>query len=149
MILDKLTEFADAVSAVGEAGTQNVGDTIDLGAGRDIAQGRPLYLVVTVAVAADGGGGNAATIAYQIASDSAGTLATSGQTIHFTSGAMLKALNTLGAKHIFALPIEGQVYERYLGFQVVTAVEGEDALFVNAFLTLDPHGNKSYPDAIN
>ena len=150
MILDTLTEFADAVAAQNGTGTDLIGDVVDLQVPRDIGNGHPVYLHVSVDEAADGGAGAAATVAFQIASDSVAAIATDGsQTVHFTSGALVAADLVAGAQFVFALPLEGVEYERVLGFQTVTAVEGEDALVVSAGLTLDPTGWKSYPDGNN
>ena len=78
MILDERTEFADAVSCnTGAAGTYNIGDVIDLSVARDIASGRPLYLVVGVDTSIITGG-NAGTIAFQLVSDGTDTIATNG-----------------------------------------------------------------------
>ena len=151
MILDERTEFADAADFANEAGTANVGDLIDLGiANRDPGNGQPLYLVVSVDTAADGGAGTAATVAFQLVSDSTSTVATDGsQTIHFTSKPHVAADLTAGAVFVYPLPVSGLDYERYLGLQLVTAVEGEDALVASAYLTLDPHGWRAMADAAN
>lgn len=147
MILDERTEFADNADFANETGTANVGDIIDMGiAGRDPGNGSPLFLVVTVDTAADGGGGAAATVAFQVVSDSTSTIATDGtQTIHFLTKPHVAADLTQGKIFVYALPVEGLTYERYLALQLVTGTEGEDTLACSAFLTVDPHGWKAYP----
>jgi len=153
MILDERTEFCDAQSLnTGAAGTYNLGDQIDLGvAGRGIGQpGDQLYLVLQVATGITAG--SAGTVQFQLSSDDSGTLATNGtQSIHmqtraFTTGTgtgttTLKAGTVLG---VFALPIEGVTYERYLGVQQVTGTAAITAGAIDAFLTPTPAAWKSY-----
>jgi hypothetical protein len=154
MILDERTEFCDAQALnTGAAATYNLGDQIDLGlAGRGIGQpGDQLYLVLQVAtgikVASSTG-----TIQFQLASDDSGTLATNGtQSIHMQTRAFatstttdtgaLKAGTVLG---VFALPIEGVTYERYLGVQQVTGTTAISAGAIDAFLTTSPAAWKAY-----
>lgn len=156
MILDKLTEFADAQSVVGTAGTTiNVGSQIDIGSARDIGAGQPLYLVINVDTSIITGGA-AGTIAFQLASDSTASIATNGtQTIHYTSKAFVTdddALNELDAGEtavIIALPMEGVAYEQFLGVQAVIGTTDTTAGKINAFLTHDPSKWKAYADATN
>jgi hypothetical protein len=151
MILDERTEFFDAVNCQNEAGSDLIGDVIDLGiANRDPGNGQPLYLVIVVDTAADGGAGTNGTTAFQLASDSIAAVAVDGsQTIHFTSKPHVLTDLTAGATFVFPLPVSGLDYERYLGVQTVQAVEGEDALVASAFLTLDPTGWRAMADAAN
>lgn len=156
MILDERTEFADAASVVGTAGTTiNVGDQIDLGSARDIGAGQPLYLVITVDTSIITGGA-AGTIAFQLASDSTASIATNGtQTIHYTSKAFVTdddALNELDAGEtavVIALPMEGVAYEQFLGVQAVIGTTDTTAGKINAFLTHDVAKWKAYADATN
>ena len=150
MIIDKRIEFADDLDFNNETGTANVGDQIPLGVtGQNIAVNPLMYLVVTVDTSADGGAGNAATVAFQLASDATATIAVDGsQTVHFTSTAYGKAALTEGT--VFVFPVPFQDYEPYVGLQIVTAVEGEDALKCSAFLTTNPPTlNKYYADGDN
>ncbi len=151
MIIDSRLEFSDSGDFANETGTANVGSTVDLGAAtRDIGQGQPFYLIIVVETAADGGGGGNATVAFQLASDASDPPATTGaQTIHFTSDAYTAAQLPQGRRFVFPLPAGAASYERYLGLQLVTGTEGEDALVCSAFLTTDPTGWTSYPDASN
>lgn len=153
MILDERTEFCDAQTLnTGAAGTYNLGDQIDLGvAGRGIGEaGDQLYLVLQVATGITAG--SAGTVQFQLASDDSGTLATNGtQSIHmqtraFTTGTgtgttTLKAGTVLG---VFALPIEGVTYERYLGIQQVTGTAAITAGAIDAFVTPTPAAWKAY-----
>lgn len=152
-ILDERTEFCDAQSLnTGAAATYNIGDQVDLGFdGRGIGEaGDNLYLVIQVATGITAG--SAGTVKFQLASDSTSTLATNGtQSIHletraFTTGTgtgttTLKPGTVLG---VFAIPIEGVVYERYLGVQQVTGTAALTAGAVDAFLTPTPPAWKAY-----
>jgi hypothetical protein len=152
-ILDKRTEFADAVTLnTGAAGTYNIGDQIDLGlAGRGIGEpGDQLYLVLQVATGI--GAGSAGTVQFLLSSDDSATLATNAtQSIHLqtrafatgtgTATGALKAGTILG---VFALPIEGVVYERYLGIQQVTGTAAITAGAVDAYITPTPPAWKAY-----
>lgn len=158
MILDARTEFADAQSVVGTAGTTiNVGSQIDLSVARDIGAGQPLYLVINVDTSIIAGGTPATgTIAFQLASDASAAIATDGtQTIHYTSKAFVTdvdALNELDAGEtavIIALPMEGVAYEQFLGVQAVIGTANTTAGKINAFLTHDPSKWKAYRDATN
>jgi len=148
MILDERTEFADAVAAnLGGANTYNIGDIIDSQVARDLGQ-KTVYLVINVDTAFTSGG--SATVQFQIVSDSTDTIATDGtQTIHGQTFAIPVATLVAGYQLIIPLPPENPPYERYLAFQQVTAVAALTAGNINAFLTLDSAGNRSYPDAIN
>lgn len=157
MILDERTEFADAVSVAQTAGTYNAGDVIDSSVARDLGNGQPVYLVVTVDTEVITGG-TAGTIQFQLVSDSTVTPSTDGsQTIHAISEEFVtddaaandSELNAGGVPFLIALPVQGPEYERYLGVQYIVGTTTTTAGNVNAFLTLDPYGWKSYPDATN
>lgn len=151
MIYDSLNLLAaEDTDFANETGTANVGDYIDLGAANaDPGNGQPVYLVIQVDTAADGGGGGNATVAFQLASDSTTSVATNGdQTIHFTSDEFTAAQLTAGRTFIYPLPVGEPAYERYMQLQLVTGTEGEDALTAHAFLTLDPSRWAAKPDAL-
>jgi hypothetical protein len=152
MILDNTLEFADAVSVAASAGTANIGDIIDLTTARDMGNGEPMYLVITVDTEIITGG-SAGTIAFQLVSDSTDTIATNGtQTVHYKSrdfvtddaSANDAALSAGAVPVIVALPMEGQAYERYLAVQAVTGTTTTTAGKINAFLTHDVAAWKSY-----
>jgi hypothetical protein len=151
MILDDRLEFCDAVALnTGAAGTYLLGDVIDLqlAAGGDIGSGEPIYLIITVDTTATSGG--SATGEFVLASDAQAAIATDGSaTQHATTGPIAVANLTVGRKFVFALPLEGNAYERYLGILQKTAVAAFTAGKINAFLTIDPTGWKAYPDAVN
>lgn len=152
MILDERTEFCDAVSLnTGAAGTYLLGDQIDLGVARDIGAGQPLYLVVTVdtgiTVASSTG-----TVSFSLASDASAAIATNGTaTVHATSAAWATSTTAIPAGTVLfavALPMEGAVYERYLGILQTTGSTAINAGKINAFLTHDVAKYKAYADAI-
>lgn len=149
MILDELTEFADATALnTGGAGTYLVGDVMDLGANgtlKDIGNGRPTYFVLQVTTTATSGGSN--TTNFQLASDSTANLATS-PTVHWQSGALAVAGITAGLRYVVPLPVEKR-YERYLGVLQVVATAALTAGAIDAFLTLDPTGWYAVPDGTN
>lgn len=150
MILDKRTEFCDSVALnTGAAGTYLLGDQIDLGApARDIGTGEELYLVVVVSQAATSGG--SATAQFTLASDDSASIATNGTaSVHFQTAAIPLAQLTAG-RVIAAvpLPMEGTVYERYLGILQTTGTAAFTGGRVDAFLTHDVARWKAYPDAI-
>lgn len=156
MIIDDRNEFCDAVACnTGAAATYNLGDIIDLSVARDMGNGRPIFLVITVDTEIITGG-TAGTVAFQLVSDATTTIATDGsQTVHHTSRTFVTddtALTELQAGEVavcLALPLEGVAYERYLAVQQVTGTTAITAGKVNAFLTLDPYAaKKSYADAI-
>lgn len=156
MILDERTEFCDNQALnTGAAATYNIGDQIDLGlAGRGIGQpGQELYLVLQVGATGINAAG-AGTLQFQLASDDSATLATNGtQSVHAvsrsfttstTSGNAGNALQPGTVLAVFQLPIEGTVYERYLGVQQITGTQAITAGTVDAFLTQTPRAWKAY-----
>lgn len=160
MIMDDRLEFADAVSVAAAAGTALIGDVIDTAAvHRDIGSGEPLWLVITTDTEIITGG-VAGTVKFQLVSDAQAAIATDGSaTVHFDTGnfvtddaaANSAQLNAGGVIAMVALPMEGPVYERYLGILCVTATTTTTAGKINAFLTLDPgkFGKTSYPEGAN
>ena len=147
MIMDERLEFADAVSVAAAAGTALIGDVIDLGATpRDIGQGQQVFLVITTDTEIITGG-SAGTVQFVLASDAQAAIATDGSaTAHWTSRAFVTddsaandaQMNAGGIIAAIALPLQGVVYERYLGILCVTATTTTTAGKINAFLTLDP-----------
>lgn len=146
MILDKRNEFCDAVALnTGAAGTYLVGDQIDLGAvARDIGNGQPVYLVITVDTLPTSGG--SATAQFSLASDASASIATDGSaSVHFQTKAFTIAQMAAGTVlAAVALPMEGVAYERYLGILQTTGTAAFTGGKVNAFLTNDVAKWKSY-----
>jgi hypothetical protein len=154
MILDERTEFADAVSVAAAAGTALIGDVIDSGVVRDLGNGQPVYLVITTDTEIITGG-VAGTIKFQLVSDAQAAIATDGSaTVHIDTGDFVTddaaandaQLNAGGVIACIALPLEGNVYERYLGILAIIGTTTVTAGKINAFLTLDPHKWQSYPE---
>lgn len=156
MIMDERTEFADAASVAAAAGTALIGDVIDLGSvARDIGSGQQVFLVITVDTEIITGGA-AGTLKFQLVSDAQAAIATDGTaTVHIDTGTFVtddaaandSQLNAGGIIFAGPIPMEGHVYERYLGILAVTATTTTTAGKINAFLTLDPPRNLSrvYP----
>ena len=154
MIMDERLEFADAVAVpTGGAATALVGDVIDLGAvNRDIGQGKPLYLVIQIDTVIAGG----TAIQWILASDSVEAINTSGSASqHALTDVFLVADLVAGFQIVIPLPMGDtgatssiSPYERYLGILVVGTGTQTSGNF-NAFLTFDPAGWRSYPDAAN
>lgn len=155
MILDERTEFCDATALnTGVAGTYLIGDQIDLSptgagvVGRDVGNGDPVYLVITVDTTATSGG--AATLQISLASDDTAAISTTTSTIHFTSRVFALASVAAGAVLVCVpLPLEGPAYERYLGILQITGTAAFTAGKLNAFLTHDPAKWYALPDAVN
>lgn len=149
MLLDERTEFADATSVgTPNSSTVNVGNSIDIGIARDVGQGQPLYLIITVDTTITG---SSATVAFLMVSDSTSSIATNGDaTKHIETDAIAVASLVAGYTMVIPLPATNPAYERYLGFQVKeTSGNALTAGNINAFLSLDNHGWKAYPDANN
>ena len=150
MILDERTEFADAVAVTLAAGTNLIGDVIDAEQVRDIGQGKPVYLQIQVTTAIVGG----TSFQFILASDAQAAITTDGtETRHWLSDVYAVADLVAGFSLGFALPF-GDVaasvtpYERYVGILGV-GLGTQTAGAINAFLTLDPYGWRSYPDGNN
>lgn len=155
MILDDRLEFADAVSVAAAAGTAFVGDVIDLGlAARDIGNGEDIFFGITIDTEIITGG-VAGTVRFQLVSDAQAAIAIDGSaSVHLDSGpintgaAGTQPLLKAGAIPFFsALPLQGRVYERYLGILVITGTTTTTAGKINAFLTEDKTGWKPYAKA--
>lgn len=158
MILDERTEFADAASVAAAAGTALIGDVIDLGANPgDLGAGLgELYLVITTDTSIITGG-SAGTISFALASDAQAAIATDGSaTTHFSTGSIVTdgddanaaVLDAGGVICAVKLPMQGAVYERYLGILCTIGTTTVTAGKINAFLTKDVSRWSAYPDAI-
>ena len=150
MILDTLTQFASGVALnTGAAGKYLVGDQIDLGNARDIGQGQPLFLVINMHTTATSGG--SATCAFTLASDAQAAITVNGtETTHLTTRAFPVASMTAGANiATIILPLEGVIYERFVGLIQTTATAAFTAGKIDAFLTPTPARWKAYPDGNN
>lgn len=145
MILDERNEFCDATALnTGAAGTYLIGDQIDLGVARDVGNGQPMYLVITVDTLPTSGG--SATAQFSLASDASASIATDGSaSVHLQTKAF--AISEMAAGTVLAaiaLPMEGVAYERYLGILQTTGTAAFTGGKINAFLTHDVAKWKSY-----
>lgn len=159
MILDDYLEFADAVSVAAAAGTALIGDVIDLSSiHRDIGNGRQTWLVISTDTEITTAAG-AGTVKFQLVSDAQAAIAVDGSaTVHVDTGTFVTnvaasndpQLNAGGYIYIGALPLEGKVYERYLGILCITATTTTNAGKINAMLTFDPPTrDPAYPKAVS
>ncbi len=150
MILDTFNEFCDATALnTGAAASYLLGNQIDLGAvPRDIGVGEPLYLVIQVATAITAAA--TGTLQLHLASDAAAAMTPATATKHFSTTALDAAAGIAAGTvlAVVAVPMEGPVYERYLGIVQTTGVAAMTAGAINAFLTRDVAKWKAYPDAL-
>lgn len=155
MILDELTELADATSVAASAGTAVIGDVIDLeGTSQDIGLGEPIWMVcqVDTAIVAAGAG----TIQFFVVSDSLVTLGSAtvaSCTTHFQTAALATAASTPAGQTagsvLFAFRLPAGTYERYLGVLCTIASQTVSAGKVNIFLTKDYAKWVAMADATN
>lgn len=155
MIIDKLLEFCDGTAAhtLG-TGVTLVGDVVDLGVPADIGVNAPMYLVLQVGTAADGGATDTGVTQFILASDAQAAIAVDGtETRHLATDSFAAAQLTAGKTLVYPLPsgdsAGGKGYERYLGVLVNQTGEEEDALTINAFLVKDASVWQAYADAQN
>lgn len=149
MILDERLEFCESYDLDQEAGTYLATNQVDLGSAptlKNIGNGQPVYLYAVVTEAFTDGG-DSATLNIRLVSDDTASIHASTSTIHFDSGAMLKAALPLGKKFCWTLP-SNATYERYLGINFIVATAGFDTGMITAGLTLDPTGWEALPDAL-
>jgi hypothetical protein len=162
MFMDSLAEFCDATAlATGGTGRTLIGNVIDLGTPngatsvttstvyRDIGNGKPVYLVITIDTAVTSGG--ACSVSFELSSDAQAAIAVdASETIHIATTAIAKA--SLIAGYLVAvvpLPTDGATaYERYLGIVQNVTSNAVTAGKVNAFLTTSPAVWKAYTDGV-
>ena len=147
-IMDERSEFCDATSlSTAGTGLALVGDVMDLSVVRDIGNGRPVYLVISCDTAITSAG--AATLGFVVASDAQAAIAVDGTaTEHLRTQLIPKATWVAGFQQVVVLSLENPAYERFLGILQNVGVAALTAGKINAYLTLDPPAQKSYPDAI-
>ena len=122
MWLDERTEFADNVSVAAAASTALIGHVIDMQVARDLGNGQPVYLCIRTG---------------------------STEIITGDSAANASQMNAGGTIYFGALPLESFAYEQFLGVLCTVATTTVTAGTINAFLTIDPNGWKSYADGAN
>ena len=148
--MDSTLEFADA-TALDLVGTGQalVGNVVDTAVARDIGNGQTLYLIIQVDTAVNSAL-NTATVSFELSSDAQAAIAVNGtETIHVKTYDIPQATLVAGYQMVIPLPAENPAYERYIGIVQNVGTEKVTAGKINAFLTLDPAGNKAYPDATN
>lgn len=155
--LDERTEFADAVSVAAAAGTALIGDVIPLSVARDLGRGEQVFLVISVDTEIITAGA-AGTIKFQLVSDAQAAIAVDGTaSVHIDTGTFVTddaaandtQMNAGEYIAVIALPLEGRVYEAFLGVLCVIATTTVTAGKINAYLTLDPPVKyKALPDGI-
>ena len=145
-IIDKLTEFCDAVTMDQETGTYLMGNQIDLGTvTRDVGKGEPVYLILRWTVAPTDGGASA-TATFSLVSDASASIATNGTaTVHLVTPTLLKTQMTAGTYAVYLVPSGLLAYERYLGILMTVGTAGFDAGSFDAWLSVDPVGWYAYP----
>ena len=158
MWIDERTEFADNVSVAAAAGTALIGDVIDTSVAGDLGNGQPVYVVIRSGSTEIITGGAAGTLQFKVCSDAAAAIATDGSaTEHIVTDTFVTddaaansaLFNAGGTIFVGTLPSEGPPYEKFLGILAVTATTTTTAGTINAFLTTDMVGWKSYADATN
>jgi hypothetical protein len=149
MILDRYNEFCDNVALnTGGAGTYLLGNQIDLVYPRDIGHGNTnhLYLVIVVTETATSGG--SATLQLTLASDATASIATNGTATEHISTAVFPVAQLNAGKVLLVtpLPLEGPVYEKFVGILQKTGTAAFTAGRIDAFLTPTPQVWKAHAD---
>ncbi|KKN74856.1 hypothetical protein LCGC14_0386050 [marine sediment metagenome] len=135
MIIDKQLLLDDELDIGAGGGSQASTFSVDLGVAKNIAAGRPMYVVVVIDETFDGG----TSLKIDIVTDTVATLAS--PTTHVGTMAILQTDLAAGREPI-VIPI-GQIdsdRERYLGLYY-TDVGTFSAGKVTAFITMDPQSN--------
>lgn len=149
-VMSARDEFADA-TALSTAGTglALVGNVMDTSVVRDLGNGRPVYLVISVDTAVTSAG--AATVEFDLVSDAQAAIAVDGSaTVHLKTLAFPKATLVAGFQVVVQLPLESPAYEQFLGILQNVGTAALTAGKINAFLTLDPPASwKAYPNEPN
>ncbi len=137
MLIDSRLEFSNAQALTASAASTNV---VDLGQDRDIGPGRPLWVVITVDVAADSTTGDET---YAIALETDDNAGFSSATT-LLSRTIAAADLFLGSQHVIPVTLTN---ERYL--RLAYSLGGTTpSLTVNAWLTdQEPQIWRALPDA--
>lgn len=169
MIMDSTLEFCDAVSVALAAGTANIGNQVDTVNVRDLGGGQPIFLVINVDTAIVTGG-VAGTLQFALVSDDTAAISTTTRAVHLLTAAFvtdddptipagrqlycgaIPSLTDYVSRSVAGVDVvkgAGSPYARFLGIQAIVGTTPITAGKINAFLTLDPHTLKNYPDAQN
>ena len=135
MIVDSRLELHNSSGTITSASAiVNCANVIDMETVRDFGHGQPLYFVVVITTTFAGGSG----AQFRLVSDSVESFPTDTTvTEHVDSGPIPLATLAAGTIFAWALPGEGQAYERYIGAQV-ESVGTTSAGQIDAFLTFEP-----------
>lgn len=149
MYIDARNELCDATALnTGAAGTYLIGNQPNLTTvTRDIGNGQPLYLIITV----DTGittAGSAGTLAFSLASDDSASVSTTTSTVHFTTPALVTGSTAIAAGTVYCYPLPNGTYEQYLGLLQITGTTAVNAGKINAFITTDPTKWIATPDGL-
>lgn len=146
-IIDSTLQFCNATAlSTAATGLALVGNVIDLTSARNVAAGRPLYLVITVTTAVTSAG--AATVSFLLASDSIAAIHVDGSaTQHYASFAIPKATLVAGYQLVVPLPLESPAYQEFVGILQNVGTAALTAGAITAELVLDPPVNKTYPQS--
>lgn len=147
MILDERLEFMDDVALnTGAAGSNLIGDVIDLGGDGMDGNSEDIYLNIEITSAAASTG--AATVQFSLCSDAQAAIATdASQSIHFQTRAIAVATLATGYQ-VASVQLPRGTYERYLGIVQTTATAPLNAGKINAYLTRNPSVWKPTADGI-
>lgn len=142
MILDERAEIGKMIAPpLSSLGRTLVGDVIDIW---EYAGGPDLHLVIAVRDSLVSAG--AATVEFEIVSDSAGAIATDGSaTLHASTGPVPVAELVAGYKVGFRLD---HTAERYLGLVANVAVAELTSGKLDVYLTQHPAGWTAGADAL-
>lgn len=134
MILDAQNEFSDGQAVTASAISNNVIDAKGYGPTHNVGGLETLFLVIQADATATAAG--AATVTFELISDSVATL-DSSPTVHSSTGAVGKATMAAGTT-LAVMPLPFGEYERYIGVRYTVGTGPLTAGAFSAFLTRDP-----------
>lgn len=148
MVLDEYAEFCTAYTLPASVGVSFIGDSIDQAASAQLGGGA-LWLVLQVHTAITAG--SAGTIAFSLASDDTGSIATDGTaSVHLTTRKWTTGTTPIPAGTVLTtVRIPPGQYERYAGLLLTTAGAALTAGKVRAFLTPDASQWAATADGVN
>jgi hypothetical protein len=146
-IIDSTLQFCNATAlSTAATGLALVGNVIDLTVARNVGNGRPLFLVITVTTAPTSAG--AAPVQFILASGAVAAVPVDGSaTQHYASAAIPKATLVVGYQLIVPLPLELPAYQEFLAIQQNVGTAALTAGAITAELVLDPPQSKTYPQS--
>ena len=146
-MLDTLTNFGlGTVINLGAAGSYMSGAALDLSLARDVGAGKPLYLVISMSVAAVSATG---TLQFALLTDAQDPAVTSAEQLLLTPEFV--AADLTAGKLVFAcaLPSGHPPYERYIQLMQIIGTAAFTAGAFNAYLTDAVPNWVSYADGQN